>query len=122
MTWLIGLLAGTSALGTAGVIGLAIWIIKMSKDSRDDLRELIKVQEELHEQLRAYDELQRASEDLQAVLREKEDELERERAARQIEPPRSSGDPAADIRDAVRRLSKLSEVPGAAPPKDSDDK
>lgn len=108
MTWLlIGALVGA----LAGVTGLAIVIAAMAKSNRTDLRELADAERLLGKQRRELDAAQRAIEELEHALSEKQSELVRERSARLVEPPRPSGDPVADLHTAVRRLPTLPGVP-----------
>lgn len=117
MSWLLGSVAGG---GVLGVTILAVIIYVMYRANRDDLWKLVAATKELANKTRLIDALERANEELQHALDEKTNEVARERAARAVDPPRPSGDPAVDLHDAVRRLSGLSKLSGTSTTKDGD--
>lgn len=113
--WLLG---GSTALGLAGVVALAVFIARQAERNRHDLREQVDLVEQLVAATTALDAHVQ-------VLNEKEDELARERAAykelsdaldRATDELAKSGTTSgalASVRASLDRLRKLSEVSAA---------
>lgn len=112
MTWLLGAVAGGGVLGT---VTLGVIIFVMYHANRDDLLKLLAVTKELESAKRNELALLNTNKELDDALKAKTEEVERERAARHVDPPRPSGDPTTDLHAASERLRKLSEVPADDP-------
>jgi len=117
--WLLG---GGAAAGVVGIAVLAIYLVKMARDSRADLKDQLRLTKEMGDLRRDHLGYKHAIERLEEALHEKTDEAARERAAtdaaeealgKAYEQLASSKDPAgavAAVSGALQRLSKLSET------------
>ena len=119
------LLGGVAATGIAGVVALALYIVRMASSNRTDLHKLVQSAKDLAEARRDNDGYKRAVEDRDHAIKSLEEKLVYERAA--IETARNAldaatkklaarGDAASvadDLNGALSRLSALSPVPKA---------
>lgn len=121
--WLLG---GTTALGLAGILTLAIYIARQARNNRTDLLEVNKLVSALADERISKAALEHSMGDLNEVLGDVQDELARERAASQelqrslstaYEEMAKSGTASGAVlalRGALDRLSNMSPVPSVA--------
>lgn len=123
ISWLLG---GSTALGLAGVVVLAIFIARQAERNRHDLREQVDLVKQLVAATTALDAHVQ-------VLNEKEDELTRERAAQkelsdaldrateELAQTGTTSSALASLRASLDRLRKLSEAAAVPAPASDDD-
>lgn len=130
MEYLLG--SGVVGLGV-GAIVLGIYIARQGSANRSDLHKLVQSGKDLADTRRDNDGYRRSVEELQHVLKTKEDELQRERTGLAIarkaltqaqQKLADSGDASgvsSGIDAAFERLSKMSAVSETSPADNGDD-
>jgi chromosome segregation ATPase len=125
MEWLLG---SSTAVGVAGVVVLAYYMVRMARNNRADLQELNQLTRDFADTVRDQDKLRRHIEDLDDALSNRTNERDRERTARRATEtllesaledlarrPDATG-AVASIRRDLRRLSEVLSDPERATP------